>query len=270
MKYNKIEIHYAVQVCDVSSYQGKKRFCGNDRTLLSKKSIKSLFNSIKRCYELQPKTKHHVMIVEDNASQDLIEFIKKEITNELSEDIVIKLHTLKPKTGISESIRYCYEWLTQNGKNIVFQIQDDYLFSIDSIHDSIEHFFVVLEESKTHPIIQPFNDITYWAFSYKNSSTPRMISLGKKGYWIQIYDTSCSFLTSHEQFVKHWDLYDKFFELIPNASEKNNILENRSLNYMFTKREVLGLTPINTLTHHIQTQPDLYVDWKEIWESTKI
>jgi hypothetical protein len=267
---NFVKIHYAVQCCDVKSYQNSQRICGDDRTLLSKKSIKSLLNSIKRCHELKLKTKHHVMIVEDNASQELIEFVKKEIQNGSTEDVIIELHSLKPKTGIVDSIRYCYEWLDKNGKDIVFQIQDDYLFSVDAIHESVNHFFLVLNELQTHAIIQPFNDVNYWLHEYRNKSTPRLISLGQKGYWIQIYDTSCSFLTSHQQFVRHWDLYDKFFELIPKANAENNVLENRSLNYMFTKKNVLGLTPINTLSHHIQSQPDLYVDWKSIWNETEV
>jgi hypothetical protein len=264
------KIHYAVQTCDVKSYQNAKRFCGDDRTLLSKKSIKSLINSIKKCVEINKETYHYVNIIEDKCTNDLIQFIKKIIKDESNSNINIELNSLSTKTGIVESIRSCYEWLDNNGKDIVFQIQDDYIFSLDSIYDSVEHFFTTLQDTQSHCIIQPHNDITYWHFNYKNQSTPRLISLGKKGYWIQIYDTSCSFLTSHIQFKQHWDLYEKFFELIPKASIENNILENRSLNYMFVKKNVLGLTPINTLTHHMQTQPDLYVDWKPIWESTII
>jgi len=265
-----IKVHYAVQACDVKSYQNSKRFCGDDRTLLSKKSLKSLINSIKRCSDLKPDTHHFINVITDNCTEDLTSFIEKLIKEERSTNITIELNPLSAKTGIIESIRSCYQWLDNYGCDFVFQVQDDYLFSPDCIYDSLQHFYVALTDFQTDCIIQPYNDVTYWNFIYKNRATPRLISLGEKGYWIQIYDTSCSFLTSHRQFKQHWDLYEKFFELIPHASLENNVLENKSLNLMFTERSVLGLTPINTLSHHIQTQPDLYVDWRAIWDLTVV
>lgn len=39
-------IHYALQTCDLKSYQNQKRFCGDNRTDLSKKSLKSLILSV--------------------------------------------------------------------------------------------------------------------------------------------------------------------------------------------------------------------------------
>jgi hypothetical protein len=261
-----VKVHYAVQTCDVNSYQKSQRFCGNDKTLLSKKSIKSLIDSINFCNEKKSGLEHVIMIVEDKCTDELISFIQTQIQNS---NIKIELHSL-PKSGIVESIRYCYEWLDQNGVDFVFQIQDDYIFSKSTIYESLDMFYRTLHETNQHCVIQPFNDVSYWHFQYKNRSTPRMIALGEKQYWIQIYDTSCSFLTSHVQFKQHWDLYEKFFELIPSASPENNVLENVSLNYMFTQKNILGLTPINTLTHHIQTQPDPYVDWKKLWDEIEI
>ena len=261
-----IKVHYAVQTCDVNSYQNPKRFCGDDRTLLSKKSIKSLIDSINYCIEEKNEVEHNVMIVEDKCTEDLIDFLKSLKENN---NLKIKLHSL-PKSGIVDSIRYCYSWLDKNGVDLVFQVQDDYLFSKNAIFESIDIFYQIMADTREHAIIQPFNDVTYWYFLYKNQTTPRMIAMGSKQYWIQIYDTSCSFLTSHLQFTRHWDLYDRFFELIPKVTTENNILENRSLNYMFTQRNVLGLATINTLSHHMQTQPDLYVDWKTIWNQIEI
>jgi hypothetical protein len=210
------------------------------------------------------------MIVSDSISIELEQFIKKLIQSNTNTNICIEHHNLHPKTGIADSIRYCYQWLTDNGQHLVFQVQDDYLFCESAINDSIGHFYAVKHEADTHPIIQPFNDVTYWAFQYKNRSTPRLISLGKNGYWVQIYDTSCSFLTSHWQFVQHWDLYEKFFELLPKVTPEKFSLENESLNHIFVYRGVLGLAPINTLSHHMQTQPDLYVKWQPLWDNIDV
>lgn len=262
-----LEVHYAVQICDQASYQGKARFCGSDRTQLSKKSLISLFNAIRATLTGRNSVKHTVLLLHDNTSENLQNFLQKLQTRYQCTALSIEIASLSPRSGIVDSIRQCYQWLDQNGRDLVFQVQDDYLFCESAIVDSIDHYFTSGGDCQTQPIIQPFNDIHYWAVGYKNRSTPRLVSLGKKGYWIQIYDTSCSFMTSHWQFRQHWDLYDRFFDLIPNLGKPDAKLENDSLNYMFTRRGVLGLTPINTLSHHIQTQPDLYVDWRPIWDS---
>lgn len=263
-------VHYAVQTCDVKSFQNPERFCGSDRTLLCKKSIRSLINSIQHCGTARPDTKHVINIIKDTCSEDLSSYLQTLVQENAHDNIDIQLSDLGAATGIVASIRNCYEWLDRAGQDLVFQVQDDYLFSVACVQDSVEHFYTALSDTQTECIIQPYNDITYWYFQYKNRSTPRLISLGKKGYWIQIYDTSCSFLTSHRQFRQHWDLYERFFELIPTATSDNPVLENRSLNYMFTQRGVLGLAPVNTLSHHIQTQPDLYVDWRALWDDIKV
>ena len=261
-----IKVHYAIQVCDSASYQGSERFCGKDRTLLSKKSILSLLESIEFCLaDKQNSSEHLVHIIYDNSSDNLIGWLH--CLSEKYSNIKISLESLA-KTGIVESIRRCYQWLTDNGSQFIFQVQDDYLFDRSAIKESINIFYNLYNKTQTHAIIQPFNDVNYWATEYRYRATPRCIELGTKGYWIQIYDTSCSFFTTHWQFCRHWDLYEEFFRLIP-LREKNN-LENKSLNYMFTKRAVLGMTPVNTLSHHIQVTPDPYVDWRNIWDGIKV
>lgn len=262
-----IKIHYAVQVCDTASYQGDDRFCGQDRTLLSKKSLSSLLSAIRFCKnKTQDASSHYLHIIYDNTSDSLIKWIENLVDS--VDDIEITVESLSPKTGIAESIRRCYQWLTDNGQDFVFQIQDDYIFDQSAIFESINVFYNILNKTQSHAIMQPFNDVHYWDSEYRYRATPRCVELGSKGYWIQIYDTSCSFLTSHWQFCQHWDLYEDFFRLIP-LKEKNN-LENKSLNYMFTKRGILGLTSVNTLSHHIQVTPDPYVDWKKLWDEIDV
>lgn len=266
---NQITIHYAMQLSDVLSYQNTQRFSGNDRTLLSKKSVRSLVNSINYCRTKNSELHHFLMIINDNSTPDLLQYVTNIITQEQNENFVLELHSLTPKTGMVDSLRYCYNWLDTNGQDLVFQVQDDYLFEENAIYDSVDQFYNTLHSLDTHAVIQPYNDVTYWV-SYKDRPTPRLVSIGKNSYWIQIYDTSCSFLTSHWQFQQNWDLYNEFFKLIPYASPSNRSLENKSLNYMFTQKGILGLTPIRTLSLHMQEVPDPYIDWQILWNKIDI
>jgi hypothetical protein len=269
---NKIEINYALQVCDVASFQGHKRFCGDDRTLLSKKSIKSFLQAVTYLSDTEKNTHHYIRIFEDNCSNELLEFISNCIKKFSTENIKIDLVSLHGK-GISNSIKSCYDWLISAGKNLVYQVQDDYLFTEKSIYYSVDMFYQLYYNYKTQPIICPYNYPEFINI-YKGKSVPRLLEFGKHGYWMQIYDTSCTFLTSHYQFKQHVDLYDKFYELL---DEKNTVgkitdLENKSLNYMFTQRGILGVTSINGLTFHMQSESekDPYIDWKPIWDSIEI
>lgn len=270
MKDN-ISIHYALQTCDVSSYQGQKRYASDSRTEISKKCIRSFLESVKHCSE-QKETTHHIAIIDDHSSEELKEFIVRHVEEFSSNKINIEFIELTTETGIRKSIEHCYHWLQKNGKDLVYQIQDDYLFTKDAITDVIEMFQQIKAETNHHSIISPYNDANLWLTAYRNRSTPRTVIVGKNGYWIQYYDMSCSFLTSYEQFSQHWDLYYRFFELIDKRNKEKTDLENVSLNYMLTKRGVLGLVPINSVAFHLQSEleRDPHIDYKLTWNKVKI
>lgn len=268
----KIAIHYALQCCDTKNYQANVRFCTDNRTELSKKSVTSFLNSVKYIAKTEAKTKHFIHIFEDNCTDELYQYLK--LCEKLYDgpDITIEITRLKGK-GIAESIRYCYEWLEYNGTNLVYQIQDDYLFTERAIYYSVDMFYQLYQNYNTHPLICPYIDPDFMR-TYKGKSVPRLMELGRHSYWCQVYDTSCSFLTSHHQFIKHKDLYAIFYELVKQKRINGNIidLENKSLNYIFTQRGVLGVTPITGLTFHMQTEAerDPYIDWRPIWDSIKL
>lgn len=265
-----VDIHYAIQTCDVKSYQGQKRYASDDRTEISKKSIKSFLESVRECSLNKPEVQHTIAIVDDHSTKELISFIEKCIVE--YSDITIQFIQLTDKSGIAESIESCYEWLRDNGKGLVYQIQDDYLFSQNAITDMLNIYEQVLYETGTQPIISPWNDSWLWLLSYRNKSTPRTVIVGNKGYWIQYYDMSCSFMTSHEQFNNHWDLYSMFFYMIDRLKQNNNDLENKSLNYMLTQRGILGLVPVNSLAFHLQSdlEKDPHIDYRPLWDSINV
>lgn len=267
---DKFTVHYAVQTCDVSSYQGQKRFASDSRTEISKKSIKSFLQSVKYCSEQYPDSFHHVAIFDDQCTKDLKDFIQKCAKEFSSNTIQIEIFTFEENLGIRRSIEKCYYWLQENGKDLVYQIQDDYLFSEKCIYDTVDVYHQMKLETNTESIISPYNSVDNWLRCYRNISTPRTVIVGKHGYWIQYYDMSCSFLTSYNQFNKHWDLYNMFFYLVD--KKEQGILENRSLNYMLTRRGVLGLVPINSLAFHLQSEleKDPHIDYRPLWDSIEI
>jgi len=264
--------HYALQICDVKSYQNLKRYASDDRTEISKKCIKSFLESIKHCCVTHPHINHTIAIIDDHSSLDLIKFVKKCIIKYTSPSIQLHLIPLTDVTGIKESIRFCYQWLRDNGKDYVYQVQDDYLFSDNAIGDMIDVYDQVFNETGSHCLVSSWNDSWLWLTLYRNRPTNRAVIVGKHGYWIQYYDMSCSFMTSHHQFNQHWDLYDMFLYMIDKVNPENNDLENKSLNYILTQRGVLGLVPVSNLSFHLQSniEKDPHIDYKPLWDSIDI
>lgn len=262
-------IAYAVQLCDIANREHNKRICGNDRTLLSKKSVKSFLLSVQECAIQHPGTTHTIQFFSDRSTEHLIEFVHQCIDQFTSDQISINIeHLTKP--GISNSIIACYKWMQLHGKDFVYQVQDDYLFTLSAIREMFDVQLHLKAELNEYVFLSPYNDNWLWKAPYRNKSTPRVVISSFDRYWIQYYDVSCSFFVHHSEFTRHWDLYHQFFSLLdtlPNSEARD--LENKSLNYILTRRGVLGLVPINTLAFHVQSEleEDPYIDWKPHWDN---
>jgi hypothetical protein len=261
-----LSIHYAVQTCDIASNQGKERYCGVSKTELSKKCLTSFFNSLEYVVEhALEDCKHVVAIIDDHSTDENISFLNS-IVNYYKDHKFIDVCLIRLEScGIMNSIRSCYEWLRDNGKNLVYQVQDDYLFEPSAIYEMIDIYTQILVETKTECVVQSFNPVHWWLTEYRNKPTPRAVFVGYKRYWIQAYDTGCTFMTSLTQLKNNWNLIEIFLSLDPTKSP----LENISLNYMFTKKGVLGVVPITSVGLHMQDEleKDPYIDWKKLWDS---
>jgi hypothetical protein len=260
-----MNIHYALQTCDVASNQVTNRITGTTKTEITKRCVTSFLKSIKFASTVEQKTKHIIQIIDDHSTQETVEFLSSLSELYDSENITISFEKTKTQ-GIMESIGRCYDWLEKNGKNLVYQVQDDYLFHQHAIIEMMFLYNQLNVEVETEPVITPYNNPQWWMLTYRNQTTPRSIFPSSARYWIQTYDVSCSFLTSHNLFMRNKDLRDLFLSFPGKGDEQGN-LENKSLNYMFTQRGILGVAPINSLALHIQSEleKDPYIKWQDWW-----
>lgn len=230
-----IHFHYALQTCDSANNTTSNRYCSNNRAEITKKSVLSFFESIKNVtlQDVGDEQYHNIIIVDDNSSDSTLKFLHNIANHFKCDNIDINIHQIKDP-GIMNSIKYCYEWLEKNGIDIVYQVQDDYLFEKTSIFEMIDIFVQLKRDCDTDAIVIGYNDPYLWTYVYRYKPTPRAIFPGIHRYWMQTYDVSCTFLTSKKQFSNNWDLYKVFLDLPPTGV--NGKLENISLNYMFTKK----------------------------------
>lgn len=263
-----MNVHYALQTCDSASSQTANRITGTPKKEITKRCVTSFFNSIQFVANIDPSINHIVKIFDYDSSAETIDYLLSLKTKH--QRISIELESITEK-GVMNSVRKCYDWLGQNGTDLVYQVQDDYLFHPQAIVEMISVFFQLKEELKEDCVVTPYNDPMLWLRTYRNRPTPRAIFAGSSRYWIQTYDVSCSFMTSREVFTKNKDLRDLFLSF-PDTGDEDGNLENHSLNYMFTQRGILAIAAFNSLALHIQggLEKDPYLKWEDWWnEFTK-
>jgi hypothetical protein len=209
--------------------------------------------------------KHHLTFFDDKSTENLKDFLKLLKNKVSNKNIYIEIVELR-EHGIMSTIGACYEYLRNFGTHLVYQVQDDYLHDKSCIYEMIDVFNQIKEDSQSDCFIYPYNRSELWKTSYKNRSTPRAIFYGEKRPWIQIYDVSCCLFTSVEQLRQNKDITDLFLSLPPKGI--NGDLEAISLNYIFTRRGQLCITPIQSLSLHVQGENDKdpYINWKEWWD----
>lgn len=259
-----MNIHYALQTCDIASNQVNKRFCCDTKHELICKCVTSFFQSVHEAAKRERSILHRIMIFDDHSTEKTIYFLKECVKIYSRENVTIELSNLS-NGGVMNSIRACYEWLIDNGTDLVYQVQDDYLFEKSAVSEIIDTYFKILNSTNTEAIVTPYNAPYLWSQIYYNTTTPRTVFMGEKRYWIQIYDVSCSFLTSHKNFINNRDILEKFLNLDPRDPD----LEKISLNKMMVSRGHLAVCPFESIALHMQGEyeRDPYVDWKLLWDS---
>ena len=260
-------ITHIIQTCDkINSWQGSARYATDDRTLLSKTCVTSFLEAVKYVTEQRPECKHVIRIIDDHSSRELFSYLMTCEGFYNRHNIKIYIHPLIT-SGVMESIQEGYSILSNSNTDLVNFVQDDYLWTKTSLFEMIDVLTQIRLDLKTDPIVYGFNNPLFWRTIYSYKVTPRLIFPGAYQYWLSCYDIPCSFLTSKEQFIRHQDLYEKFF----NTPLGEKDLENLSLNKILVERGVLGVQPFTSVCLHLQDEyiKDPYIDWQKRWDDIK-
>lgn len=263
-----MKINYALQTYDIASNSCFDRYCTNDKRELVQKCVSSFFRAIEYASK-QNDYIHNVKIFDNGSSEITISLLNKIIDQISSEKIIIKIDKINTGSMI-KSIKECFNWLKTEEGDIVYLVQDDYLYTETSIHEMLDIYCSILKDYSHECIVYPFNTPDHWKVQYRGRSTPRSIHLGCKQYWIQCYDISCCFMTGKNQLKNKWDTI-KFFTSIDQINGIYGNLENISLNTLLVHQGILGLMPFESVALHMQgeREKEPFVNWKQRWEAVK-
>jgi len=264
----KIYLHCAYQTCDTKSRDNPERFCGTDRSELTRKSVTSFFESLNYAVDQLQKMNidliTNVKIFDDRSTKETLEFLETACEYYAKDNITTSLVNVK-QGGILSTIRSCFNFLESEGRDLVYQIQDDFLFFEDGLYQLIEILLKVHADKKVYPYVITHNHPWYWSTEYAYQQIPMIVVPGCRQYWIQSYQLGCTFLTHKTDFSQHWDLYNKFFSMSPTDVR----LELDTFIKIIRDRGRLGLQPMSTVAMHMQRESDRdpYVEWETTWHN---
>jgi len=256
----KMQLDIILQTCTKKTNQDGQRYCGASKPEITRRCCISLAKSIKACDI--PDLDIKLTVLDDHSDLADLENLNK-IFGTLKNYKLIQLETY----GIMKSILACYKYGYDNGKELVYFAQDDYLFELSAIKEMVEAYYYFRYMLGGIEVgIYPFND-PYRYYIPSNIELTRVVH-GPGRHWRLNYMTASCFMINHLVLKQHWDLFDAMGHCKPH----DKTMEDRTINQLWQKRGLMLFTPIPSLALHMQfeTEKDPYIDWEKMWNENNV
>ena len=250
--------------------QNKKRLFEYPKIEYSTRSLNSLIKSIKFLKKKLPEIDIKLIIIDDNSSRENIEKIKIISAQEKNSEIILLDHN-KYKSVIIEqksketfsnlaSLLTSFEIGKEQGEDLVFFVEDDYLHFESMLEEMISSFQRITSQLGKDIFMCP-SDYPYLYMSNEKTN----VLIGNKRHWRTIDKTLCTFLTSKTLINKYWDNFKKTCENRHDPFEKY-------LNEIYQKE--ICVSPLKSLSLHLTNVNSSYglspfIDYKKLWDENE-
>ena len=233
---------------------GGNRYINKSKSEIINVCLSSLVNSINQVRG------HNVelFVLDDHSDQSCIANIKNIIdrcgcpTTFISSDV----------TGNAPTMGKVYELVEQHCTDLWYHVEDDYLHfptAIQDLIDSADQF-----ESNTGQMValNPHDDI----WRYLHQIYESVILLGPYRHYRTVKHTTYTCLASRA-------IYDKyrrhFQDIITLTAQRADWVEDKSINLVWNKPDVMLFSPIPSLALHLMEESgkDPYIDVVALWDS---
>jgi hypothetical protein len=160
------------------------------------------------------------------------------------------------------SILACYKNGLKHGKELVYFIQDDYLYYESCIFDMMTAY-LDFSTALNNPVgIYPYNDP--YLYQPVNCHISSRIVQGRTQYWRTITSSANCFMTHHSVIQQHFDLFEKMGTSDPYDTH----MEDHSINRIWRERDLFMFAPLPSLALHMgyDTEKDPFIDWASLWD----
>ena len=248
--------------------QRKKRIFEFPKIEYVLRSLNSLIKSINYLEKKNSNIEIKIKIIDDNSQeQNLIkikEIIKKsnvniEIINHknVEHKNIIKKQTTDETFANLSSLLKCYEIGKNEGKDLVFFVEDDYLHFESALDEIISSYERISSQTNNELFVCPAD----YPYLYMDNKKTNLL-IGSKRHWRTVSKTLCTFLVSHKLIEKYWE---NFYN---NCLDRYDPFE-KYLNKVYEKE--LCVSPIKSLSIHMTNVNSSYglspfINYKSLWE----
>ena len=251
--------------------QNKKRIFENKKIEYVKRSLNSLIKAVKNLKENYNSIKIDIKIVDDNSTKENLTVIKGildkskenyEIINHKNSVHLNIIKEQKSKDTFSNlsSLLKCFELGKNNGEDLIYFIEDDYLHFRSSLEEMVGTYERIASQLNKDLIICP-SDYPYLYMSNEKTN----LLIGSKRHWRTINKSLCSFMTSKNILNKYWD---NFYQ---NCLDRHDPFE-KYLNLIYEKE--ICISPVKSLSIHMTNINSSYglspfINYKSLWEENE-
>ena len=249
-KINKLDIYFRYSPNNNlwnSSGSWKRIIPNIDKRILISVCLLSLKDSILKFLE-NNQLNITVNLIADNSDDNFDQSILKIMDTN-------KFNLIKYKSKIEGNRGSFLECCDQaeTADDLIFFVEDDYLFEIDSIEEILHTFSRISSIIKKDIIICPSDYPFFYDSLYKTT-----LFVGKNYRWRLVRETLLTFM-----FTKN--ILNNHKEKIRSVGSKINEPFEKPLHEIYNK--VNCLAPITSLSHHIsRSVPTINEDWKTTWK----
>ena len=248
--------------------QNKRRIFEFPKIEYVLRSLNSLIKSINYLKEKNNNIEIKVKIIDDNSNQENLIKIKKiieksnvniEIINHKNNEHnnVIKKQSNEETFANLSSLLKCFETAKNEGKDLVFFVEDDYLHFESALEEMISSYERISSQTNRELFVSPAD----YPYLYMSNEKTNLL-IGSKRHWRTVSKTLCTFLVSHNLIEQYWE---NFYN---NCLDRHEPFE-KYLNKIYEKE--LCISPIKSLSIHMTNVNSSYglspfINYKSLWE----
>jgi galactosyl transferase GMA12/MNN10 family len=239
----------------VNMLSGNNRYINVPKHELVNVCVSSLINSIN---QVQDHTLR-LIVLDDHSSPEGVADIKRIIARS---KVPTEFVSVEDGTGNSHTMKRVYELVEQQATDLWYHVEDDYLHKPEAIQDMIDS--VDQFESNTGALVavNPHDDI----WRYKHEIYESILLLGPYRHYRTVKHTTFTCLASKQIYTQY---RNHFQDVVKLTAQRADWVENKSINLVWNKPDVMLFSPIPGLAFHIMDESgmDPYEDIVALWDS---
>jgi hypothetical protein len=251
--------------------QNKKRLFEEPKIEYALRALNSLIKSINFSKTKYPNIKFKTIIVDDKSKEENLNKLKNLMDASGLDISITPLNHDKYKNTIKQqkneqtfsnlaSLLQSYELGKEQGEDLVFFVEDDYLHFEPMMEEMIASYERIASQVNKDIFMCPA-DYPYLYMSNEKTN----ILIGNKRHWRTINQTLCTFMTTKSLIDKYWD---NFYNT---CLDRNDPFE-KYLNEIYKKE--FCISPLKSLSLHLTNVNSSYglspfINYKKLWDENR-